>query len=373
MQDARAYLTDSQSNVSTALVDTVDVLQAHLRIGGGPKAHSDTLLGRFSMELGSGRLVAQEAYRDVTRTFTGVSSRWNPGARHQLRGFFTFPVLTLPDDRESLLANDAGFDREYVNQRFWGLWYERSALWRGVRAESYVYGLAEHDEPGRRETRDRHLWTGGGRLFRGGGIRAWDVDLEAAWQAGRAHATASPSDRASLDVNARYVHVGAGYTFGLPWSIRGGVEYDHGTGDSNAADGRWNRFDSLFGNRRVDLAPTSIYGALGRENIETLGVRLGVAPSSRIDAFGVFRWAGLASATDAFASTSVRDSSGQSGRNAGRQLDVRLRFWILPAALRLEAGSTFLWRGRFLRDAPNATRQGDTGFFYTDLTYTLTP
>ena len=121
-----------------------------------------------------------------------------------------------------------------------------------------------------------------------------------------------------------------------------GLEYDYGTGDRDASDGTWTRFDSLFGNRRVDLGPTSIYGALGRENIATAGIRLSVAPSRRLDAFGVYRVLGLAAAADAFSSTGVRDPSGASGRRAGGQWDLRMRYLFPDETLRVEAGVTRL-------------------------------
>ena len=147
---------------------------------------------------------------------------------------------------------------------------------------------------------------------------------------------------------------------------------DYGSGDADPVDGQWNRFDGLFGHRRVELAPTSIYGALGRENIDTVGVRVSVAPSTRTDAFAVYRVVRLAAAADAFASTGVRDPTGQSGRDGGQQIDVRFRTWIQPGVVRLELGATHLIAGRFLRSAPNATREGNTTFFYGDVTYSLT-
>jgi hypothetical protein len=81
LQDVRAYLTDSQSNVSTRLVNAIDVLQAYAFFGSAGATTSrapELQIGRFTMELGSGRLVAQEPYRDVTRTFTGGKFRWRP-------------------------------------------------------------------------------------------------------------------------------------------------------------------------------------------------------------------------------------------------------------------------------------------------------
>lgn len=374
LQDARAYLMDTQSNVSTTIVNALDVLQAHVRFGGGaagPAVVPEVQIGRFSMEFGSGRLVAQEVYRDVTRAFTGASLHWRRAGAGTLTAFGVLPVLTLPDARPALLANKIQRDREHRNQTFWGAVYERPRLRRGARGEAYVYVLDEHDVPGQRETRDRRLWTGGGRWFRTPTPGTVDLDLEAAWQTGRAHASSGPADVRVLDVSARYLHASTGYTWARSWSPRLALEYDYGSGDASPADGTWNRFDTLFGNRRVDLGPTSIYGALGRENIDTVGVRVSVAPTARLDSFVVYRWVGLAAAADTFTASGVRDPSGLAGRDGARQLDLRIRAWLVPRMLRIETGATHLAAGPFLRAAPNATRLGDTNFFYADVTYTV--
>jgi hypothetical protein len=372
IQDARAYLTHAQSNVSTALVNPVDLLQAYVRVGGRTTASRlpDVQIGRFTMELGSGRLIAQEAWRDVARAFTGTKVRWRPDTTGLVTAFGVFPVATLPDTREALLHNRMAADRELWNQTFWGALYERDRLWRRTRGEAYVYRLREHDVAGRK-TRDRRLWTAGIRVYRAASVGAWDVEVESVWQRGRVHASGVLSDSRPLDVSARLLHAHAGRTFAGPWSPRVGVEYDYGSGDRDPTDGQWNRFDGLFGSRRTELGPTGIYGALGRENIETMGVRLSLVPTSRIDAFAVYRALWLAAAADAFASTGVRDADGRSGRNAGHQIDVRVRAWVVPAGLRLEIGVTQLIKGPFLRRAPNAPRDEDTTFVYGDLTYAV--
>lgn len=374
VQDARAYLTDARGNVSTALVNPVDLLQAYVRVGGVLPTTSrvpEVQLGRFSMELGSGRLIAQEAYRDVTRAFTGATVRWRPYANGTVTGFGVFPVATRPDSRDALLENRAARDTELLNQRFWGALYERERVWRRTRAEAYLYGLREHDVPGRRETRDRALWTAGVRLYRPSSTGAWDIDVESAWQRGNVHASSAASDGRALDVSARLLHAQAGYSFARPWSPRVGLEYDYGSGDADPADGEWNRFDGLFGNRRVELGPTGIYGALGRENIDTVGVRFSLAPTSQIDAFAVYRLLRLAAAADAFASTGIRDSTGRSGRDAGQQFDMRVRAWLLPGVVRAEVGVTHLIAGRFFHLAPNAAATGNITYVYGDVTYTV--
>jgi hypothetical protein len=375
LQDVRAYLTDSASNVSTALVNPLDALQAYIVLGARPASAGSRLpevqVGRFSMELGSGRVVAQEAYRDVTRTFTGAKARWWPTRKGVLTLLAVLPTRTLPEDRDDLLHNRLERDRDSFHQVFGGLFYEREGLPRAMRADAYAFVLREHDDPGRLETRDRRLGTAGARVYRVPASGAWDFDVEAAGQWGRAHATASSVDQRALGVGAGLLHAQAGYTVARGWSPRLGVEYDYGSGDDEPDDARWNRFDGLFGNRRVELGPTGIYGALGRENIDTLGLRLSITPGPRTDAFAVYRVLRLAAETDAFASTGVRDRSGRAGRHAGQQVDVRTRIWIQPAVLRLEVGATHLIAGDFLKQAPNATRAGNTTHVYADLTYAV--
>lgn len=374
IQDVRAYLTDSQSNVSTLLVNPFDLLQAYVTIG--PAATSRTprpqvQVGRFTMELGSGRIVAQEAYRDVTRSFTGAKARLWPSTKGALTLLAVLPTRTLPEGRQDLLHNKLQRDRDSFHQVFSGAFYERERLPKGMRAEGYAFALAEHDDPGRLETRDRSLWTAGFRLLRAPARATWDLELEGAWQWGEARATTDPADTRDLDVTARLLHAQGSYTLARAWSPRLGLEYDYGSGDSSPTDGRWNRFDGLFGNRRVDVGPSGIYTALGRENIETLGVRLSLAPNARTDGFAVYRVVRLAAAADAFASTGVRDRTGRSGKDGGQQVDVRARVWLEPGLLRLETGATYLIAGSFLKHAPNATREGNTTHFYVDLTYTI--
>src|SRR5690606_3949496 len=70
LQDARAYLTDEQSGVSTAIVNTFELVQAYAEVGGADGERGTRVrAGRFLLELGSGRLVAAEQYRNVARAF----------------------------------------------------------------------------------------------------------------------------------------------------------------------------------------------------------------------------------------------------------------------------------------------------------------
>ena len=82
------------------------------------------------------------------------------------------------------------------------------------------------------------------------------------------------------------------------------------------------------------------------------------------DAFVTYRPLFLADATDSFATTGVRDRTGRSGNFAGQQIETRLRYWIIPEAVLLDTGITYLIKGRFLQDAPNAPPTADTFYGY---------
>jgi hypothetical protein len=120
--------------------------------------------------------------------------------------------------------------------------------------------------------------------------------------------------------------------------------------------------------RRADFAPYGIYGVLTRTNVATPGVRLEVAPSDRFDWFCDYRVLFLASRTDAFSSSGVRDATGRAGSFAGQQIEGRIRYWLVPRSLVLEVDAVLLFKGRFLETAPNAPPTGDTRYVSFNLT-----
>ena len=85
-----------------------------------------------------------------------------------------------------------------------------------------------------------------------------------------------------LDHFAHFHHLSLGYSFDVPWSPRLSLHYDYASGDDDPSDGDNSRYDTLFGSRRFDYGPTSIYGAFARSNINTPGVRLALEPSHEI-------------------------------------------------------------------------------------------
>ncbi len=56
---------------------------------------------------------------------------------------------------------------------------------------------------------------------------------------------------------------------------------------------------------------------------------------------------------------------------AGQQVEGRVRYWIFPAALRLEVNAVVLFKAGLLLDAPNAPRTGNTRHVAVSLTQTF--
>ncbi len=369
--DARAYDADTGSSVGTGEVNALEPVQAYVAADFGPvfgKGTSASLeAGRFTLNLGSRRLVGRNSFRNTTNAFTGVKFEWRSKDKSQLTLFYTYPQQRLPDDKAGILDNKVEWDHEGDDLVFWGGFFNKPKIVGAANLDLYFYSLDEGDTP-THATRDRHLLTPGVRLFGSPAPDKLDYEFEYAYQFGHV-STSTALGAPQQHVSAHTLHAELGYQFKGPWQPRLAVDYDLATGDKPG--GNYSRFDSLFGPRRSDWGPTGIYGPLGRSNISSPGVRLEVKPSKRLDAFIAYRAAWLYSATDSFASTGVKDARGTSGKFAGHQIEARARYWLIPKMLRFETGGAMLLDGRFLKNAPNANGLGGTVYGYADVTLTL--
>ena len=371
MSDSRVYGANAGSVVGTGDVNAFELIQAYIGadLGDALGEGSETSLtaGRFTLDLGSRRLVGRNNYRNATNAFTGLRADFTGSGGSQVTAFATFPQQRLPDDKASILDNEVKWDREGDDLIFYGAFARKPGLFADIDAEIYFYGLDEDDRivaP----TRDRKLYTPGFRLERPSAVKKLDFEIEYAHQFGSISAS-SEAGAARQDVSAQFVHLEAGYLFAADWKPRLAMVYDLATGDKPG--GGYGRFDSLYGPRRFDFGPTGIFGPLGRNNISALGADFEFKPSARIDGFIKYRAAWLDSATDSFASTRVRDPAGLSGKFGGHQIEGRVRYWLVPDFLRLDTGAAVLVNGRFLKDAPNANGFGNTVYGYVDATVTL--
>jgi len=365
--DSRVWGGHPGEGIGTGEVNVLEPVQAYVAADLGPwlgrGSKASVQLGRFMLNLGSRRLVAADDYRNTTNGYTGARIDLATAQGGSASLIYVLPQMRRPDGEDAVLDNDFALDRESTDLRLWGGYVAQNFARRSM-VELGYFGLAERDMPGR-PTRNRHLHSVSLRLMRDPAVGALDYEVEGIWQMGRVRASNAPA-AASLDVAAWFVHADAGYSFAGPLKARLSAEFDYASGDRRG--GSFGRFDTLFGMRRADFVPAGIFAQTGRANILTPGVRIEMAPGKRIDLQANWHPMWLASRTDAFSTTGVRDAAGRSGRFAGHMIDGRLRWWAIPKKLRAELNASWLAKGRFLTQAPNAPRPGDVRYLSLAMT-----
>ena len=371
-EDSRAY-SDQETPLNNTIVDAVELLQAYLAVRDTDllrkgDAFSATM-GRMTIDVGSRRLVARNEFRNTINQFTGLDLQWTSPSKHFFRVFGVMPVLRQPTDQSSLEDNDVEYDEENQEAALWTAFYGSPPLFAATQVEGYVIGYDEKDTEDA-PSNNRHLVTPGFRLLRVPAVGKFDWQLEAMFQFGKSRASTAATDTDNLDHEAYSLHASTGYKFDAPWTPRLLVQYDLATGDDSPTDGENNRFDRLFGARRFEFGPTSIYGAIERSNINTPGLRLEIFPLANVDGFICYRAAWLESDQDAWTTAGLRDVSGDSGSFIGHQIEGRLRWFVYPKNLALEIGGAYLDKGEFATDAPGSSESSPI-YFYTQMTVTI--
>ncbi len=368
--DSRIALDSPGTPVNTSLVNQAELLQAYLAWEGQNVFGSGLDLaikgGRQTLDFGSRRLIARNRFRNTINGFNGVDLRLRRHDTWRWRSFFVFPVARLPNDKAALRRDQTEFDEEHAGTFFTGTFIGLDRLpWR-TRGELYAYYLREEDSD-RVATRNRKLWTPGLRWYRQPRLGRLDFELETALQTGTSRLNTSTTD--NLDHFAWFGHAAVGYTFDLPWRPRLLAQYDYASGDDDPGDGKNRRFDTLFGARRFEFGPTSIWGAFARANLNSPGLRLQVKPGRGVSGFFAYRAFWLAEKRDAWTGAKLQDPTGRSGRFLGHQIELRARWRAIPQHLTLEAGWAHLFKGKFARNAPGAPRnRKDADYFYTQTT-----
>jgi hypothetical protein len=369
--DSRAFLHEPGDALSANEVNALELVQAYVGTEIARPFGEGTSLalqaGRFTLNLGSRRLIAADDYRNTTNGYTGLRADLKLAGGMTANAIFVLPQTRLPDDRPALEGGRRATDSESFDLQLWGGYLARPRTLAGATLEIGYVGLFERDGPGR-PTRDRNLDSFSARLLREPRPGAVDFELEGIYQTGTISTGTAPG-APSQDVAASFVHAEVGYTLARAARLRLSFEYDRASGDGPGSS--YGRFDTLFGMRRAELAPSGIYNAVGRTNLETVALRAELAPGRNWDAFASYRPLWLAERTDSFSTSGVRDPTGASGRFAGHQIEGRFRYWLVKDLLRAEVNALWLGKGRFLKSAPNAPATGDTRYFTIGTTATF--
>lgn len=366
--DARQYGlhdeagTANDSYVDTTMVDSADVLQAYasVKLGDVGGGKHELRVGRETIDLGSRRLVARNAYRNTVNAFTGASWVWQ-GESSALRAFWALPVDRRPNDAEDLFDNRQEWDDQDFDLQLGGVFFE-SKLAGKARYEVYAFGLDERGAT----TRQRELLTFGGRVHQTRRAGDWFYAVELVGQTGESKTSATAA-RVS-DHQAGFGHASIGYQWEGTWSPAVQVAYDYATGDKDPNDRDNERFDTLFGARRWEYGPTGLYGAVARANLNSPELRLLLHPRKHLQFTLGYRMVFLASDRDAWTASGLRDRTGGSGDHVGDQFELRMRWEVVPQSVEFDFGVCYLAEGSF-QDRASQGQGEDVTFGYAQVTW----
>jgi len=362
MQDSRISLADSgtatnSKRLTTTIANPLELLQAYLEVPvndiGLKNSQSLLRLGRITMDVGSRRLVARNRFRNTINAFTGIDWQWNYQDQG-FRAFYTFPVERRVQG--DIRNNHPRFDSERTTTRFWGLDYHQNLFTQTDQGEVFLFGLDREKQ--KKTVKNLSLYTFGFRVWRKPANQLFDYQLESVYQLGHSRLSSAPSK--TLDHVAFFHHAEFGYQSNSVWSPRLILQYDYASGDDSPNDGENNRFNTLFGARRFDFGPTSIYGAFARSNLHSPGLRLKMRPLKSLKTMFVVRGYWLASTADLWTTAGIKGNQAY----IGTQIEASLRWQVLSKHLQLEAGVAHLFAG----DLMSKAGKGNATYAYSQMT-----
>ena len=366
LQDSRAYLSSSQTSISRSFVNPLDVLQLY---GEFQFSNATVMFGRQTVNIGSRRQISRSNFGNVIKTYTGIHV-FSEKPDRAFHAVLVAPVGRLPEDRLDLAKNKLEPDREQWGRTIWALFYRRqdalAFLPRGSWTEGFIYGLHERDQISA-PTSNRNYVTSGFRFYRGPEKGQWHADVEGALRLGSRYASSDAQDQTALQVRATMLYAVLGYSFNNSANLRLALQFYWASGDKDAGDQEYGRYERLFGSRRSDLNHTSLHGPLTPSNLSAPGIRMAIRPTPLLDARVTYSAAFLASRTDQWVVAKLQDPTGEAGRFIGHELDSRIRYWMVDDIARLELGASVLKHGSFSRNAPDSSNKKATWFGYSAL------
>ncbi|WP_213035988.1 alginate export family protein [Candidatus Nitrotoga fabula] len=313
--------------------------------------------GRHAFELTDKRLIARNEFRNTTNNFQGIRALLGSKNSDWQADFFAFnPIVRFMDQTDK--ANDA--------QWFYGAKFDLRKWSKIVTFQPYYYLLQQNGSKMKyassgafataADKKDREIHTAGLRAY---GIVAdtgldWDLNYLKQW-----------GEDGGLNQDSYGYNMEAGYTFGNhAWKPRFMANMGYASGDANLTDQTSQRFEGLFGFAR----PWSHSNYIKMENIRAVKLRGEFSPTANLKIDFGYSWYDLASATDRWAASGYRDTSGKSGKEIGQEFDILARFPVTKY-LSMVAGYSYFMAGDFAEAQSQKQQPGrdnDTHYVWID-------
>lgn len=386
VQDSRRNHSDYTREFDTRDVNQADILQGYLELnfkdsflGKDDLGNSRPIwvrAGRHAWEAIDRRLIARNEWRNTTNTFQGV--RANIGDKKndwQLELLAVKPVQRFTTQLDEV-DHAQDFYGAIGNWRGWSEYVTLEPYYLLLKQDGSKVKYDANGRPAAANTKiDREIHTAGLRAYGVVGKSGFDYDASYVKQWGHQDRLNNAGNFVSrLDHDAYAYNAEIGYSFKHPWKPRISAFYGVASGDKNPNDKENGRFERLFGFAR----PWSNDDYIQMENIRTPKLRVEFDPKvSFLDNVKVdagFSWYRLDSDTDRWnAGANLRNQAGNSGRDLGKEFDVRVRF-PLSQYVAVNIGYAYFWAGDFVKDAVkipannnDANRSDTSEFFYTEV------
>lgn len=342
-QDSRAFLSQPDSPLSTSHFDEHEMQQLHIDWHTHNIANtgldSDIQFGRVNMDLGLGRWIARNNFRNTTNSYDGVYWKLGnvPGAL-EANLFAVYPVDIQVKSMNRWFNQNENF--------IWGgyvlLPEKQQYLPKDVRLElNYIHHSSDN------HARDFNML--GYHFFKQPIHNRWFFDYESQYQFGNISANTH---------FAQFYHLNSGYVFPGAWQPELSFLFDY------ASSG----FDILYGRRSFELAPTGILGPFQRSNLVSAGYRLFIAPFERFNIYLQQRASWLQNPRFPWVSSGLVDPSGKAGRYLGESIEVR-SYWLLTNNILIESGYFFFDYGRFPKTAPQTPVTHNTNYAFLQVEF----
>jgi hypothetical protein len=331
-QDSESFASSSL-NRTNGFIDRLDLRQLFVELTSPAEAVPLKLkVGRQELAYGEQRFLGAFDWSNVARVFDAIKMSWTPTAWAQIDAWFSQVVL----------ADRVGPDSADHGENFYGLYTSLKPLKDHV-LDTFLFIRHDRDNELRGEIASHRgqlkEYTLGNRLR---GKRAnIDYGVEWAWQFG---------SRAHEDIEAWAWHNELGYTFAeVPWSPRLGMEYNHGSGDDDASDGRVGNFDNLFPTNHLH------YGYIdfaSLRNLDHLEANVTVKPAKPLTLAAKHHWFRRDTNKSAWFNAGqgvIRAAGISASETLGQETDLLIK-WQVSQHVDTLMGYSHFYAGAFVRD-----------------------
>lgn len=326
--------------------DTIDLLEGWLDIG-DPTALSFRA-GRQKLSFGDQRLVGPLEWLNPSRTFDALKLKYS-GKTYT---FDLFASSVVPFVDSEFNQSDFTNSDSTRDQIFSGAYLATQWVSINKTTDFYAFHLSESQLAG-----DVNfvtlgtLWKGDPKKLSG-----WDYTTEMAFQVGTFQ---------DKDLTAFAGHWEVGYNWlNTGWKPRLALQYNYGTGDSNAKDGKVGTFQNLFPTNHL------FYGFMdttGWANMHNPQINLSLWPTAKLKLMLDYHLYWMADSADAWyrvnGVTRVRPINANASSYRGSEFDVTAIYKV-NKNLSLQAGYSVFFAGAYLNDTGAAD---DAHFGYAQI------